>query len=116
MPSYPAPASFPRAATRRHKVVSWLSTLATGCDVRMADNIAKSQLGMAATLALDTFQRNGHASDQAQVTVLRTLVRYVPIPTKDWVPTQSGGPHDGTTARSRQGADGNRELTIAKNR
>ena len=80
MPSYPAPASFPRAATRRHKAVSWHSTLATGCNVRMADTIAKSQLGMAASLALDTYLRTGHASDQAQVTVLRTLVRYAGFP------------------------------------
>ena len=40
---------------------------------------AKFQLDMAIALTLDTHLRNGHASDQAQVTVLRTLVRYISI-------------------------------------
>jgi hypothetical protein len=48
-----------------------------------AGHTAKSQLGMAAPLALDTYLRNGHASVQAQVTVLRTLVRYTATPTGD---------------------------------
>jgi hypothetical protein len=74
---------FQCAAMRRREVVSWPSIAVPGCDVRMADKPAKSQLGMAAPLALDTYLRNGHASDQAQVTVLRTLVRYTATPTKD---------------------------------
>ena len=106
-----APAPFQCAATRRHQVVSRLSIAATGCYVRLADIVAKSQLGMAPSLALDTYLRNGHASDQAQLTVLRTLVRCIDIPGRGRVPTQSGGPNDGITARSRRGADGDRELT-----
>ena len=79
----PATTPLQCAATRRREVVSWPLIPAPGCDVRMADITAKSQLGMAALLALDTYLRNGHASDQAQVTVLRTLVRYTATPTGD---------------------------------
>ena len=60
--------------------LTWPLIALTGCHVRRSDITTKSHLRLVPRLALDTRRRNRHASDQAQVTVLRTLVRYPEFP------------------------------------
>jgi len=54
--------SLERTVPDRLKVLSWISISLVACPVRTAVKVAKSQLGMAALIALDTKLRNGHAS------------------------------------------------------
>jgi hypothetical protein len=63
------------APSHPHRALTWLVIALAGCDVGRPDITTKSHLRLVPWFALDTRRRNGHASDQAQVTVLRTLVR-----------------------------------------
>ena len=63
-----------------HMTLTWPCIALTGCYVRRPDITTKSHLRLGPRLALDTRRRNRHASDQAQVTVLRTLVRCMGFP------------------------------------
>jgi hypothetical protein len=73
-----------------------------GCHVRRADITTESHLRPVPGLALDTRGRNGHASDQAQLTVLRTLVRCRVFPHRDAFPPRSGGLMTVRAAKSRE--------------
>jgi hypothetical protein len=75
MPENRGPATFPGTPRAALMVLTWPATPVPSGHVRMADITGKSHLPVVPRLALDTCRRNGHASDQAHVTVLRTLVR-----------------------------------------
>jgi hypothetical protein len=76
----------------------------------------KSHLRLGPRLALDTRRRNRHASDQAQVTVLRTLVRYPEFPWPGTRPASEWRSYDGTSRLVPPGADDRTELIPSKNR